>query len=80
MYEKPASLSYRALDMDLTNTKKRPGVPYKIQTPETTYIHVSSEQHMNELKSSSKDQLSLHAWANDVSESFSLQRPSSRKS
>lgn len=51
--------------------KKTPGVPYKIQTPETTYVHVSSEQHMNELKASSKDQLSLHAWANDVSEPIS---------
>lgn len=51
----------------MSNFQQIPGVPFILQTPEAVYVNVSSDQHMSELRTSSKEQMSLHALANDVS-------------
>lgn len=46
---------------------QRTGVLYVVRTPEDFNVHVSSELHIKELSEAPKDELSLHAWAKDVS-------------
>lgn len=50
---------------DDTNSRKSSGVPIAVKTPETYYIHFSSD-HVQELKDASDEHLSLHALSNDV--------------
>lgn len=50
------------------NTKS----PYALRTPETYYVHFSSESHVKELVGAPEERLSLHALSKDVWASTSL--------
>lgn len=49
---------------------QRPNIPFLVPTPEAAYIHVSSDQHMKELKDATKEQMSLHALSKEVSRDY----------
>lgn len=48
-----------------THGHQSPGTPLAVKTPETYYIHFSSD-HIQELKDAPDSELSLHALSNDV--------------
>jgi hypothetical protein len=54
----------------IDNSVKNSGIPYAVPTPETYYVHVSSEAQVRELSEASEAHLSLHAWAKDVSQFY----------
>lgn len=48
---------------------QNPRIPYAIRTPETYFVHLSSETHIRELIEAPEEKLSLHALSKDVSPS-----------
>lgn len=51
---------------DMSDGSQKPGVPCAVRTPETYYVHLSSESHIKQLIEAPEEQLSLHALSKDV--------------
>ena len=58
--------SHRTLIRCTTNVSQVPGVPFTISTPTTSFVHVSSSTHVEELAEVPESTLSLNALAEDV--------------
>ncbi|KAH7311256.1 cytochrome P450 [Stachybotrys elegans] len=59
-------LSYLVAGPRILLENYKPGVPISITTPETTYVHLSSPDHIRELVDAPEELLSLHALSKDM--------------
>ncbi|EKG22176.1 Cytochrome P450 [Macrophomina phaseolina MS6] len=66
VWEWLSGLRYLVSGTSLILDAYKPGVVFSLPTPETKYLHFSSEAHVKELVSAPRDVLSLHALSKEL--------------